>query len=393
MLTAVLLIPLLAIVGLVIDVGYSYYTQRSLQASADAAALAGAQNLPDANKAMAVAGLYGASAGAKNDRSRLANTTETITTKCLASVGPCLPVNGVVVDEQAQVQTLFTRVLGVNTFTVHARATACSPCGERPLDVMLIFDRTLSMCMDFYGNWDASCTKLNNARAGMKAFLNVLDPATDHVGLAVLPPALSLGSNCTKPGFGSYDSPNSPYVLVPLSSDYKINGQLNSSSNLVSTINCLPADGETSYATAIEQGQAELDRHGRPNVDKIIVFFTDGAANTGPAYYPMSSPYRKQPCHQGIASADAAKAKGTTIYTVGYTLNGLGGFANRCQAYSYNGPDEQPPITAYTAVQLIASDPSKFYSQPTIDQLTTIFSQIAIQISAGASRLVDNNTQ
>jgi hypothetical protein len=107
----------------------------------------------------------------------------------------------------------------------------------------------------------------------------------------------------------------------------------------------------------------------------------------------MSSPYRKQPCHQGVSSAAAAKAAGTTIYTVGYTLNALGGFANRCQAYSYNGPDEQPAITAYSAVQQIASDAGKFYSQPTIDQLKTIFTQIAIEISAGASRLVDNNTQ
>jgi hypothetical protein len=44
-------------------------------------------------------------------------------------------------------------------------------------------------------------------------------------------------------------------------------------------------------------------------------------------------------------------------------------------------------------VQQIASDAGKFYSQPTIDQLKTIFTQIAIEISAGASRLVDNNTQ
>jgi hypothetical protein len=248
--------------------------------------------------------------------------------------------------------------------------------------------------MDFYGNWDGSCTKLNHARDGMKAFLGALDPATDHVGLAVLPPAQSTGSNCANPGFASYNSLSSRYVLVPLSSDYKTaGGQLNAASNLVTTISCLPAAGETSYATAIEQAQAELDRHGRPSVAKIIVFFTDGAANTGPAYYPMSSPYRKQPCHQGVSSAAAAKAAGTTIYTVGYTLNALGGFANRCQAYSYNGPDEQPAITAYSAVQQIASDAGKFYSQPTIDQLKTIFTQIAIEISAGASRLVDNNTQ
>ena len=44
---ALLLIPLLAISGFVIDVGFAYFTQRSLQTQADAAALAGAQKLPD----------------------------------------------------------------------------------------------------------------------------------------------------------------------------------------------------------------------------------------------------------------------------------------------------------------------------------------------------------
>jgi len=47
-LVALLVVPLLGISGLVIDVGYAYFTQRTLRAQADAAALAGAQRLPDA---------------------------------------------------------------------------------------------------------------------------------------------------------------------------------------------------------------------------------------------------------------------------------------------------------------------------------------------------------
>ena len=49
---ALLMVPLLGISGLVIDGGYAYFTQRTLQAQADAAALAGAQRLPDAHPAI-----------------------------------------------------------------------------------------------------------------------------------------------------------------------------------------------------------------------------------------------------------------------------------------------------------------------------------------------------
>jgi hypothetical protein len=86
------------------------------------------------------------------------------------------------------------------------------------------------------------------------------------------------------------------------------------------TINCLVASGPTAYANAIDAAQAELDKNGRANVGHYIVFFTDGAANTGPAYYAKSSPYRQQPCHQGVNSAAAAKSKGTIVYSIGYTL-------------------------------------------------------------------------
>ena len=46
-LVVVMLVVLLGFAALVIDVGYAYYAHRQLQASADAAALAGAQELPD----------------------------------------------------------------------------------------------------------------------------------------------------------------------------------------------------------------------------------------------------------------------------------------------------------------------------------------------------------
>ncbi len=390
-LIALMLVPLLAISGLVIDIGYAYFAQRSLQAQADAAALAGAQNLPDANASVSVAQQYGSSAAGKNFRGNVGNVTERISTKCLTSVPGCNPVNAVVVDEYATTSTLFTKVLGIKSFNIHVRSTACSPCGTQPLDIMMVLDRTGSMCQDHNGNNDPNCTDLNNARNGIKSFLQVMNPKNDYVGLAVLPPATSVGNRCATPATGNYDSTSAAYTIVPLSNDYSVNGALNSSSSLISTLNCMKAAGSTSYATAIEKAQAELDAHGRAHVKKVIVFFSDGAANTGPSYYPTSSPYRQQPCHQGITSANAQKAKGTAIYSIGYDLNAVSGGANKCQAQSSSGPLESPSITAYQALLGIASTSDTFYNQPSAGQLTTIFQQVAMDIQRGASGLIDND--
>jgi hypothetical protein len=390
-LVALLLVPLLAITGFVIDVGYAYYAQRSLQSQADAAALAGAQKLPDAPGSISLARQYGSGPTAKNHKN-LGLVVEEVVTKCLASVPGCEPVNAVVVDETAHVNTLFTRVLGIHSFTVHVRSTACSPCGTRPLDIMLVLDRTGSMCQDHNGNNDPSCADLNNARNGMKTFLGLMNPAADWVGLAVLPPATSTSNRCTTPQTANYDSTSAAYTIVPLSHDYSTNGQLNTTSQLVSTITCQNANGETSYATAIEKAQAELDLHGRPNVRKVIVFFSDGAANRGPGYLSTSSPYRKTPCHQGVTSAGTVKGRGTIVYSIGYDLNAVNGGANQCRSLSSTGPLEVPAITAYQALQQIASTSQTFYNQPTPGQLNTLFTQVAADIQRGASGLIDNNT-
>src|SRR3979411_2171479 len=158
------LLALLGMCALVIDLGYLYWNQRHLQASADAAALAGAMQLPAAPSRVSVAKQFGTGTGAKNKDSRLSNVSETISTKCLTSIPGCDPVNAVVVDETATVDTFFMQIFGVIFAHVHVRATACSPGGIKPLDIMLVLDRTGSMCQDSLGRADPACTDLNNAR-------------------------------------------------------------------------------------------------------------------------------------------------------------------------------------------------------------------------------------
>jgi Flp pilus assembly protein TadG len=400
-LIVLLLVVLLGMAALVIDVGYAYYAHRSLQASADAAALAGAQELPDATEAEAVAREYSASAGAKNERGDINDVVTTVTTKCLTSVPGCDPVNAVVVMEKAPTKTFFAGLLGIDTFKVTARSTACSPCGVQPLDIMMVLDRTGSMCIKSNGADDQpACTDLKNARDGMKTFLGFLDAKTQWVGLAVLPP--SPANECSAPAAaGTGTSPSttayrtdSKYLIVPLNDKYKKNGAIDPNSDLVSTINCQKTNGWTGYANALKAAQKELDDNGRADVKDVIVFLSDGGANIGPSDVSFTGPNkseRTQPCRQGVIVANSIKTKGTLIYAIGYDLNA--GTANQCRPLlpngSNTGPLESPAIDGKGALQAIAS-PGAFREQPNAAELKTIFTNIAADLARGTSALIDD---
>jgi hypothetical protein len=404
-LVILLMVVLLGMAALVIDLGYAYYAHRSLQGSADAAALAGAQELPDGTRAKTTALQYSASAGAKNERRDLNNVTTTVTTRCIASIPGCDPavagqVNAVVVLEQAPTKTFFAGLFGIDAFKITARSTACSPCGLQPLDIMMVLDRTGSMCQTSSGAADSNCTDLKNAQSGMREFLTYFDPVSQWVGLAVLPPATgtSTTARCATPSESTYNSRSAAYTIVGVKegNNYKVGGSLDPNSKLVSTINCQKGSGRTAYANALEAAQRELETNGRPNVKNVIVFLSDGAANIGPAYtpeYPATSTYRTQPCHQGVWSADTIKGKGTLIYSIGYDLNANGGGANKCT--SYTGATE-PGITAYSAIEAIASDvPGRqtFFNKPLPGELGGIFGDIAVDLARGTSALIDESAQ
>lgn len=403
--TVVFITVLFGFAAFAIDVGHAYFVQRELQRSMDAAALAGAQGLPNESSVRALAAEYGPGAGGKNPLRGGAATTLTVTTRCLASAPGCAPVNAVQVAAEATVSTWFGRVIGIDDVTVRAKATACSPCSTKPIDIMIVLDRTGSMCQFSDGRSDPACTDLNNAREGLRTFLRFFDPSQTRIGMAVFPPAERPGTECRRPESTYYHAPNAQYVLAPMAQDFRNpDGTLNSSSRLVSMIACMQGNGLTSYAFAIEEAQAELDRNGRPNAPDVIVFFSDGAANHGPNAHrgtpvPPSSPYRLRPCRQGVDSAAVVKARGTFVYSIGYDLNALGGDANRCQRSTFypndnrtQPDDESPAITAYQALELIATDRDAFYDRPNAGQLNGIFTRIASDILSPSSRLIDDDT-
>jgi Flp pilus assembly protein TadG len=395
-LVAFSMVDLIGFVGLAIDVGNAYVTQRELQKAADAAALAGAQELPNAAAAVAVAQQYGAAAGEKNEATFVDDAAMTVSTRCVPSLG-CTPSRGVTtnviaVTETAQVPTLFAKVLGFDSFTVHAKATACSPCSAKPLDIMLVLDRTGSMCQLSLPSGvvpDPSCTDLNYAKDGVRTFVSYFDESLDRIGLAVFPPTPpnpTQAQKCASPAQANYNNADAAYVIEGLSNDF------DPSSQLMDTVNCLQGNGTTAYADAIDNAQAELAARGRPEAQDVIVFLSDGAANTGGTWHtPVNTnPYRTTPCRQGVTSAGAAKAAGTVIYSIGYDLDGGTSSPEICRSAVTGGP-EPGGITAYDAIQQIASVPENFYKRDAPGSLNLIFTAIATDISSLNARLVPDD--
>lgn len=305
------------------------------------------------------------------------------------------------------------------------------------------------MCQFAPGQPDPNCTDLVNAKNGMRTFLQLMDPTLDKVGLAVFPPARNQSevSNCPSyPTSGSayygYDSwwPNwgwtppggaspSYYTFASLSDDYlvtnPVSGNLEPSggSRLFQLLGmpgsgnggCIQGNGTTHYASAVEEAQHELDRNGRGDVQDVIIFVSDGAANTSPTRLPTghwrnTTYWRDHPCGAGVQAAANAKASTDTkgnnlkIYTIGYDLNAGSAAPEKCRRPDTNGHmnGSNPVETGYdafTAIQAMASQECGvdgtgpcFFNQPFPKDLSFIFTKIAADLQRPASRLIDDST-
>jgi len=109
--TVLFLAVLLAMAAAVLDIGSWYRADRSLQATVDAAALAGAQALPGST----------ANASALASQYATKNGGGTINVKFKSQV---VPNDTITVTGSRPAPGFFSKVLGVNSVTVHANASA-----------------------------------------------------------------------------------------------------------------------------------------------------------------------------------------------------------------------------------------------------------------------------
>jgi hypothetical protein len=469
--TGVALVLMLCCVGLVVDVGHAMLVQRQLQAGVDAAALAGVQHLPDETAAENVAVQYSATPGSKNAVNTVDNAATTAEVLCIVGVPGCNRrdggVNGIKVRSTSTVPTWFGRVIGINELKVSAQATACSPCTVKPLDIMIVLDRTGSMCQPISCDNPNNLSDLRYARDGIETFVSFLDPSVDKVGLALFPPVLAdeyrddcpytpWQGNPSGPlpdgRYFAYDKwwhpngnvkPNSnadPAIHVVASlegadgnpdDDYLIEDPTDGwvlnkppyagTSTFLQRLWCQGGAGSTTYANSIEEAQDELNDNGRGNVQDIIIFLSDGGANTtqldvpqSPVHHTLQGTNETRPCGNGVRSAGFAKAAGTIVYTIGYDLAAAAGTPEPCRkpdpttghqnnsigletgcgvapsgwGHPVNGCTSEAALIAMASVD--GAGLPLYYNKPNPGQLNTIFQQIAIDLSGARARLVDN---
>ncbi len=463
-LMAALLVGLLSMAALVIDLGNVYFSYRELQASSDAAALAGAQDLPNAT-ATATAQTYSSKTGQKNAQFNLHNVTESATLECLTTTKvPCLPpanMNAIQVTETAVVNTFFAKLFGVNSITVSATATASAKSGNfGPFNVMMIADNTPSMSQN-----DTGCTlaapnntKIGCALAGLRTLAQTLSPCSptlticnsgfvpvDEIGLDVFPQLannsanLATDTDCVAPPttgapvtqFVNYANLGGTYQVIPFTADFRNSDTqgLNTGSNLSKSVGggvsgCAPLSVEpnsqgidTYYAAAINAAQAQLVNFqssaspSRADSTNVIILLSDGDANAPSSQMPAGNqptgvPTAYDQCKQAIAAAAAAKAAGTWVYAIAYGAStSSAGSCSTDRPSRFGGPGGTGAIAACSAMQQIASDPTKFFSDTTtqgadpgcvsaarpITDLNTIFAAIAGDFTN--ARLIPNNTQ
>ena len=173
-LVIVFMLVMFVMLGLVIDDAQAYRARVALRASTDAAALAGAANLPNTATASSAAYAYGA--GGKNPMPNVPTVATSVSTTCVANFPGCRPANTVSVTQSADVPTTFLGLIGIKSIHVSATASACSPCDARAAGH---HDRARPYRLDvpvLGRHQRPRCTDLNNAKDGIRTFLGLMDP-------------------------------------------------------------------------------------------------------------------------------------------------------------------------------------------------------------------------
>jgi von Willebrand factor type A domain/Putative Flp pilus-assembly TadE/G-like len=278
------LMVLLTFVGLVLDMGIALEHRRQLQNAVDAAALAGAQMLPDTTAAATQADLY------------FDLNAPTMGTPSLTIEFPPGESGQIRIEGSSEYRYVFLSLFGPDTTTVSASALA----GAQVSDVMIALDRSGSMCQDSHGlrlncpNPPPDHEPMTAVKTAANEFAALFPTGASHLGLVSFATTASLDQGLTV-DFGP-------------------------GSGLEAAVNSIVPSGRTNIGDALKDARTEL-MHGagaRPNALKVIVLLSDGVPNR---CANGSSCTSNAAANYARAQAQAARARDITIYTVGLGNN------------------------------------------------------------------------
>ena len=279
-LVTVLLMFMLTMAGMVMDIGMALENRRQLQNAVDAAALAGAQALPDTAAAATQAQLY------------FDLNAPTMGTPSLTIEFPVGHPEQIQVSGSSEYRYIFLSLFGRESTTVSASALA----GAQSTDVVIALDRSGSMCADSHG-----------------LMLNCPAPPPDHEPMTAVKSAANGFVDLFEPGYahiGLVSFSTTSTLDQPLTTD------IGPGSALQTAVDGLYPSGRTNIGDALKDAKMELihGSGGRANAMKVIVLLSDGVPNRCAAGSPCTE---WAAANYARAQAQAARALGITIYTVG----------------------------------------------------------------------------
>ena len=204
-LVAWMMMAMLGVTAMTVDVGRVFISYHELQASTDAAALAGGEALGQPGSTVASSGTTGSSSlstneavntysstsADKNAYSNLTGVTTTVTPECLTTLKnsgiPCYGAgsyNAIQVTQTVNMPTTFAAIFGTATVPLTATSTAAmAGAATTPYNVAIIVDTTGSM-----GTADSNCafsgnsnpTRLQCSLYGVRTLLGELFPCASQ---------------------------------------------------------------------------------------------------------------------------------------------------------------------------------------------------------------------
>lgn len=342
---AVMMLSLLGLAGLAIDSARVYVIHRQLQSATDAAALAGAQQMPDGDYS-GVAKSFSSGAGNANNSGSYIPKTAVVTPLCVKFLKdqglPCTgsaAANALQIQQTANVPMFFMSMLGFKSLEITATSTSAMR-GSKPLpyNVAVILDTTPSM--DYS---DASCgsgaTQLSCAIKGVQQLLLNLAPTVDNVSLFTFPnvTTTSVGNNydctSTNPTAGPYTFPSTTagsltnmtyktgsttvtetYQITGFLNDYRTDNQatsLTTSSILTKAVGgktgCTgiqTSQENTYYAGAIYAAQSALTAEAqlKAGTENVIILLSDGNATAKETNPPGSGTFYCQNTRTNVSA-------------------------------------------------------------------------------------------
>jgi len=275
------MIVMLGMCALTIDVGRYFEMRRQLQNAADAAVHAGAQVLPDTAAAEAEAQDY------------FDLNVPNLGSSSISFSYPGFDNERMQIDVEAEIPFVIAPIFGLDSAGTHVMSMA----GAQSSDIVVVLDRSGSMCHDSHPSAGADCpSHLGD------------EPITATKNAALLF-SDEFSPGYAKLGLVTYATTGTTDLL--LTTDFDGAG-----SDYYDEVGAVMPDGNTNIGHAIRLAREEL-QSARARVDsvKVIVLMSDGIPNrrysTGEsATYNQARAYAEQ---QAQLAADA----GFVIYTIG----------------------------------------------------------------------------